>query len=84
MASMTITVPTAVAQRVVNGFAIYHGWEPEIDGEPNPESKFEFMKRIMSEMLIDAVVYVEGLEAQQQAREAQEAAARAAIQITVT
>lgn len=83
MASMTLTVPTEVAQRVVDGFAIYHGWEPEVDGQPNPESKFEFMKRIIAQQLLDAVVYVEGLEAQQQARAAQEQAARAEIQITV-
>ena len=84
MASMTFTVPDAIGGRVVDGFCRKHGYQAEIDGQPNPETPFAFMGRIVSEFIVDSVAYSEIQAAQEAAREQAESAARTAIHITVS
>jgi len=56
MASITITIPDAIASRVVNGFAIHYGYAAILqDGTPNPETKTQFAKRKLIELIKQAV-----------------------------
>jgi hypothetical protein len=45
MAQIQITIPDAVLPRVVDAFAATYGYQPTIDGAPNPETKAAFAKR---------------------------------------
>jgi len=63
MANITITIPDAIASRVLNGFARRYGYAPTIDGEPNPETKAQFAKRKLIELIKQAVREAEVQEA---------------------
>lgn len=46
MASITITIPDAIAPRVLSGFCKRYNYLPTLtDGSPNPETKAQFAKR---------------------------------------
>jgi hypothetical protein len=56
MAQITITIPDAIAPRVLNGFSSYYGYSPTLDnGDPNPETKAQFSKRKLIELIKLAV-----------------------------
>ena len=56
MAQITITIPDAIASRVMNGFAKrYHYSATLEDGSPNPETKAQFAKRRVIEFIKQAV-----------------------------
>lgn len=72
MASITINVPDAVAQRVLNGVAYQHGYQNTIavDGVEvaNPETKVVFVKRMIINMLRESVKAYEANKAAETAR----------------
>lgn len=89
MARMILTVPDAIGQRVVDNFALRHGYEDTItDAEgneaPNPQSKFDFMGEKVSQFIVDSVTEAEVYKAQQQARESARVKAASEIVITVS
>lgn len=46
MATITITIPDAVATRAINSFCKRFNYSPTLaDGSPNPETKAQFTKR---------------------------------------
>jgi hypothetical protein len=56
MATITITIPDAVAPRVLNGFSSHYGYAPVLDnGSLNPETKAQFAKRKLIELIKQAV-----------------------------
>jgi len=56
MAQITITIPDAIAPRVLNGFAKRYNYPITLeDGSPNPETKAQFAKRKVVEYIKHAV-----------------------------
>jgi hypothetical protein len=45
MASITITIPDAQVQRVLDAFSHRYGYQDQIDGAPNPQTKVQFAKQ---------------------------------------
>lgn len=72
MAQWTFTVPDNLATRVVNAIARIKNYQPTIDGQPNPETKAQFAKRMVREQVKRWVVDGEGHAGDQTAREAAE------------
>lgn len=55
MAQITITIPDSVATRVLNDLAQRFNYSPTLeDGSPNPETKAQFAKRKLIEMIKQA------------------------------
>lgn len=82
MAAITITIPDAVAVRVMNAICSNHGYEATIDGQANPETKAQAVKRYIKEW---AMAHVEAYEAKVASEDARAAAidtARSEISIT--
>lgn len=42
--TFTITIPEAQTSRVVDGIVYQHGYQDQIEGEDNPQSKKSFIK----------------------------------------
>lgn len=82
MPTFSVTVPIEVAARVVDAFAAAYGWQPTINGAPNPETKAAFTTRRLREHVRDVVAGYEASTAGETARVA--AADKARTEITVT
>ncbi len=70
MATLSISIPDAQAVRVVNKFALRMGYQSEVDGVNNPETKNQFLKRKIIEFVQQAVRAQELEEAEIAARAA--------------
>lgn len=80
MASITITIPDQIAQRVLNGFCTHYGYLATLDnGDPNPETKLQFAKRKLIEY-IKAGVEVTEVQA---ARNSAATTAKASIDLDI-
>jgi len=56
MATITITIPDAIAPRVINGFAKRYNYSPLLEnGDANTETKAQFAKRKLVEFIKSAV-----------------------------
>lgn len=56
MASITLTIPNAIVPRVLNGFCSNQGYTPILeDGQPNPKTQQQFIKRKIMEYVKNAV-----------------------------
>lgn len=67
-----ITIPTAIAPRVLDGFAANHGYRATLeDGSPNPESKAEFARRMLKEYIRQSAIAGETLAARDAAEASQ-------------
>jgi hypothetical protein len=56
MTTITITIPAAITDRVINGFAKRYNYPPTLeDGTANPETKAQFAKRKVIEFIKQAV-----------------------------
>lgn len=56
MAQIVINIPDPVAPRVLNGFSSHYGYQATLDnGSPNPETKGQFAKRKLMEIIKHAV-----------------------------
>lgn len=49
MATLSIDIPAGQTNRVLDGVALYHGYQATIGENPNPESKAAFAKRMVIE-----------------------------------
>ena len=74
MATISFTIPDALLPRVIAGMCGLHNYQatiqnPDNPGEmiPNPESKADFVKRIIRQKIKRDVIEWEGAEAQRQA-----------------
>lgn len=77
MAQITITIPDAHLQRILNGFAYQHGYQDEIPAVganrrdiliPNPETKAQFTRRSLKRLILQSVRVYESEQAAEQAR----------------
>lgn len=59
MANITIQIPDALLPRVINGLASFYGYQAEIDGQPNPQTKGQFAKMQLIEHIKHCVKTVE-------------------------
>jgi hypothetical protein len=61
MASITLTIPDEIAKRVIDGFCNQRGYQEQVvlDGTSelvtNPEKKIDFIKRKLSEQILQDV-----------------------------
>lgn len=55
-ADITITIPDAAVPRVINAMAAVHGYEETINGQPNPETKAQFARRMLLKYLRDVTL----------------------------
>jgi hypothetical protein len=86
MATLSITVPDAIVQRVLNGAAYYNGYQDQVqDGNgnlvPNPMTKVQFVKNIIKTYIKNCVTAYEATHAAEVARQAATDSAQADIQI---
>lgn len=53
MATLTFSYNTGSVplSRIVDGVAAAHNYQPLIDGQPNPESKADFARRMVAEQV---------------------------------
>lgn len=84
MASITLTIPDAIAQRVLNGFCGAHGYsdmvpDPANPGQliQNPMTKVEFVRKFLLDVIRHDVKAYEGTVS----RKAAEAKANEEIQL---
>ena len=69
MAQITINIPDSVAARVLNGFAANYGYQATlVDGTPNPQTKAQFTKAKLIEIIKGAVKAAESQAAVETAR----------------
>lgn len=72
MTALTITIPDAVAARVIDGICGELGYQATINGQPNPQTKAQFAKAAL-------VLYAKRLVQQWEAAQA-DVAARARVE----
>lgn len=70
MAEVSITIPNGQLQRVLNGFAVSYGYQDVIEGQPNPQTKAQFLKATVIKIIKDAVKSAEAQTAASAARDA--------------
>lgn len=61
MATLSFTFDTGNVplSRIVDAFAIRYRYQPTIDGQPNPETKAEFARRMVRAHIIETVKSVD-------------------------
>ena len=67
MASTTITYPDNQQTRILNGIAKDFNYQATIDGEANPETKAQFVKRMIIERIRGMVLAGERKQADEDA-----------------
>lgn len=89
MAQITLNIPNAVAQRVLDGFAGFYGYSSTIKPDasmavevPNPEKKIDFAKRKLIESIYKAVRSYESEQAAKAASETAVQSVKTDISIT--
>lgn len=70
MANINIVIPDNLLPRVINGIASFYGYQTEINGQPNPQTKAQFAKAQLIAHIKHCVKTVETDEAVNLAREA--------------
>ena len=55
MATLSITIPDSIATRVNNAIATAYGYKETIDGQPNPQTKAQFSKAKVIELIKEIV-----------------------------
>jgi hypothetical protein len=53
MAQVTFTIPDAVVSEYVSAFCDTFGYQTEINGQPNPETRAQFARRMWRQMAQD-------------------------------
>lgn len=72
MASITLTIPDAIAARVIAGFCGMHGYQDQVQNDKggmadNPETRQDFIKRVLLQSIKKDVLRWEGDQAQRAA-----------------
>lgn len=68
MATITITIPTTQTARVIDGICYANTYQDIIDGQPNPETKTAFSKRMVVEYILNCIKQYEIIVAVEAAR----------------
>lgn len=96
MATITITIPNPLLNRVIDAYAYQHGYQDEIPSAsaepgpsqdiliPNPETKNQFVRRMLVRHVKQAVRAYEGRIAEDTARQEAHSKVEAEINLTVT
>lgn len=94
MATITITIPNPILNRVIDAYAYQHGYQDEIPSVdpgtrrdikiPNPETKNLFVRRMLVRHVKQAVRAYEGRLAEDAARQDAHDKAENEINLTVT
>lgn len=83
MASITITIPDSIAQRTLNGFCTHYGYQATLEnGTPNPQTKLQFSKAKLIEIIREAVRATEIQVASNQAAATASASVDSDIQLS--
>ena len=56
MATITVTIPDAVAVRVRDAFTTTYSYQTTIDGQPNPETPTQFVQRMVRDYVKQTLV----------------------------
>lgn len=60
---VTITIPDQYASRVIDAYCAVYGYQATIDGQPNPETKAQYAKRMllqnMKEVTLEYEMFLE-------------------------
>ena len=59
MAQLIYNIPDDQVTRAINALALFYGYRTEIDGQPNPEGKAPFVKRMIGRELRHRVIRIE-------------------------
>lgn len=81
MAEVTFVIPNGILDRVLDGVAYANNYQDTIGGEPNPESKPEFARRMIRNYIKDCVIAYEAAQAGDSAASAARVAAESEIAI---
>lgn len=68
MATLSITIDNTHAARVNDAIAAHYGYQATIDGSPNPETKTQFVRRMVIQMIKEKVRDYEASVAAESAR----------------
>lgn len=82
MATITLNIPDAQLNRVVNGLATLYGYQATVNGEPNPQTKAQFAKAQILRFVKESVKAVEANADAEAARTA--AVTKAETEITLS
>jgi hypothetical protein len=80
--NITIVIPDAIAQRVIDAIATRFGYQATIGALPNPQTKAQFVKNIVCRWIKDQVKEHEAATAGATAN--QDAAQKAEAEIVIT
>lgn len=89
MATLTITIPNPILNRVLDGYAYQHGYQDEIPDtpnttKPNPETKNQFVRRILEKHIKQSVRVYERRRDEELAGKAADDKVESEISLTVT
>lgn len=89
MATLTITIPNPILDRVTNGYAYQNGYQDQVPDTPtttklNPETKAAFTRRMLLRHIKQAVRQYEIRLAEGTARQTAHDQAESEINLTVT
>lgn len=82
MATISVTIPNAILNRVTDGICGQYSYQATINGSPNPETKAQFAQRMVREFIKNTVKGYEATVAQDAARTAAIASADTDIVLT--
>lgn len=82
MATLSISIPDDQAARVRNSFCAQYGYQETINGEPNPETKAQFMKQKIIQFVKESIKAHERQAASETA--GQQAAEAVESEVTLT
>jgi hypothetical protein len=77
MLTLTYDTGSVPLSRINDGFAAAYGYQPTINGSPNPETKAEFSRRMVRE-------YIKGVVKGQEVEAARKTAEAGVTEITLT
>lgn len=69
MATITLTIPDGIIQRVIDGVCLANNYQDTINGVPNTETKAQFAKRMLKEQTIRWIKQAEVIAASNAAAE---------------
>jgi hypothetical protein len=70
MATITLTIPATITTRVLDAIAAQYSYQVTINGQPNPQTKAQFVKAWLISTLVKAVKEHEVASATEKAQNA--------------
>ena len=84
MGQFILDYPDGIGARIRDAYCTAKGYQETIDGQPNPEAKIDFVKRMLVEHIKGVVVGQETRDAANTASVSQQATSETEIDITTT